>query len=65
MFGFIKKVFLIAISFFGRITLRATLLKCVSMNNQECRARTEIVNVNSDEPLFYPLIIKTKSMIHM
>ena len=29
------------------------------MNNRECKVRPEIVNVNSNEPLFYPLSIKT------
>ena len=29
------------------------------MNNQECRVRPEIVNVNSDEPTFFPFSIKT------
>ena len=33
-------------------------LKCVSMNNQECKIRPEIVNVNSDEPTFYPYSVK-------
>ena len=32
--------------------LNATQWKCVSMNNQECKVRPEIVNVNSDEPVF-------------
>ena len=54
MFGFIKKVFLVAMSFFGGITLSVTSLKCVSINNQECKVRREIVNVNSDKPVFYP-----------
>ena len=27
--------------------------KCVSMNNQECKIRPEIKNINSNEPLFY------------
>ena len=27
------------------------------MNNQECKVRPEIINVNSDEPVFYPLSI--------
>ena len=31
---------------------------CVSMNNQECKLRSEIVNVNSNEPLFYFYSIK-------
>ena len=29
-------------------------LKCVPMNNQECTIRPRIVNVNSNEPSFYP-----------
>ena len=29
-------------------------LECVSMNNQECKIRTEIINLNTNEPLFYP-----------
>ena len=29
------------------------------MNNQECKVRLEIVNVNSNVPLFYPFSIKT------
>ena len=29
------------------------------MNNQECKVRPEIINVNSDETLFYPFSIKT------
>ena len=29
------------------------------MNNQECKVRPQIVNVNSDEPVFYPFSIKT------
>ena len=32
-------------------------LECVSMNNQECIIRTEIVNLNANEPMFYPYSI--------
>ena len=28
------------------------------MNNRECKVRPEIVNVNSKEPVFFPLSIK-------
>ena len=28
------------------------------MNNQECKARSKIINVNNDEPVFYPYSIK-------
>ena len=26
------------------------LLSCISMNNQECKTRPQVVNVNGDEP---------------
>ena len=35
-------------------------LKCVSMNNQECKIRTDIINLNTYEPLLYPYSIKKK-----
>ena len=38
--------------------LSANPLKCLSMNNQECKVRTEIFNTNIDEPIFYPFSIK-------
>ena len=33
-------------------------LECVSMNNQECKMRTEIINLNTNETIFYPYSIK-------
>ena len=32
--------------------------KCVSMNNQERKIRTEITNIKSNEPSFYPYSVK-------
>ena len=29
-------------------------LECVSMNNQECQIRSQIINGNTNEPMFYP-----------
>ena len=29
------------------------------MNNQECKVRLQIVNLNADEPVFFPFSIKT------
>ena len=57
-FGFIKKTFL------ARLTVLSTLIgvnsfSCISMNNQECKVRPEIIYVNSDEPAFHPFSIKT------
>ena len=60
MSGFIKKVFFTGLRILSSVNLLAvTPLRCISMNNQECKARPQIVNVNSDEPVFYPFTIKT------
>ena len=29
------------------------------MNNQECKTRLEVINVNEDEPVLFPFSIKT------
>ena len=53
MFRFIKKVFVVEWHFFS-----CNALKYVSMNNQECIVRPEIININSNEPSFYPYSVK-------
>ena len=59
MFGFAKRIFASAMMFFGCNLASVNTLQCVSMNNQECKVRPEILNVDSKEPVFYPLSIKT------
>ena len=54
MFGFIKRVFFTAITFFNFSGLSVISLDFVSMNNQQCKIRSEIINVNTNEPMFYP-----------
>ena len=41
-------MFVVAVSFFS-----CSALKCVSMNDQECKIRPEVINSNSDNLLFY------------
>ena len=41
------------------IPLSTALLSCISMNNQECKVRPQIVNVNGDDPVFFPYSVKT------
>ena len=43
--------------FFGCNVLSVNTLKCVSMNNQKCKIRSEIIDINSNEPTFYPYSI--------
>ena len=58
MFGFIKKAFFTVRRFFNFSGLSVNSLECVSMNNQECKMRSEIINVSTIEPMFYPYSIK-------
>ena len=57
MFGFIKKGFFTAMTFFSCNVLNVNSLECVLMNNQECKIRQEIININTNEPVFYPYSI--------
>ena len=50
--------FYMAVTFFGSNVLNVNPLKCVSMNNQECKIRPEIMNVNNNDLSFYPYIVK-------
>ena len=58
MFVFIKKVFYIESLFLSSL-VSTTSLNCHLMNNQACKVRPEIINVNSNAPVFYPFSIKT------
>ena len=55
---YVKQVFLTGLTILSSFT-NASLLSCISMSQQECKARPEIVNVNSNNPIFYPFSIKT------
>ena len=48
IFRFVKKLFLVGLT-----------VNCISMKNQECKARPQVINVNSNNPMFYPFSIKT------
>ena len=53
MLGFLKRVFVVAMAF-----ISCSALKCVSTNNQEFKAIPEVININSNDPLFYPYSIE-------
>ena len=74
VFRFIKKMLFIGLTILSNFTntsllnaiplsaasLNATTLSCISMKNQECKARPEIVNINRNNPIFYPFSVKTR-----
>ena len=56
MCGFIKKCFFPELTFLSTLT-SVNMFSCVSVNNQECKVRPQIVNVNGDDPVFFPFSI--------
>ena len=58
MLTFINRTF-VSTMFFDCNLTSMNPLECVSMNNHKCKVRPEIVNVNSNEFLFYHFSIKT------
>ena len=58
MFGFVKKLFFVGLTTLSSFTSGNTS-SCISMNNQKCKTRPQVVNVNGDEPVFFPFSIET------
>ena len=63
MFQFIKRAFFLGLTISSGFTnansLNAIPLSCISMSNQKCKTRPQVINVNGDEPVFFPFSIKT------
>ena len=55
---YLKNVFFAALAFFGCNALNVNPLRCVSINNQESRARPGVVNINSNESFFILSVLK-------
>ena len=57
MFRFIKKVFFVGLTVLPGFTNGNSLI-CMPVSNQVCKARPEINNINSKNPIFYLFSIK-------
>ena len=57
MFRFIKQIFISALMYFGNLS-SVNSLECISMKNKECKVIPEIVDININNPIFYPFSIK-------
>ena len=51
MFSFVEKVFVLGLAVLSSSITGA--LSCASINNQECKVRSEIVDINSNNPIFH------------
>ena len=58
IFRFAKKLFFVGLTILSDFT-NVNSLSCSSMNNQECKTRPQVLNVNGDEPVFFPFSIET------
>ena len=56
MFRFIKQIFISATMLFISL-LGVNSLEWISIKNEECKVRPEIVHIKSDNPIFYPFSI--------
>ena len=54
MFQFIKNVFFIGLTVLSDFINASSSLICISMKNQECKTKPQVINVNSNNPIFYP-----------
>ena len=54
IFGFVKKVFFIRLTILSGFT-NANSLSCISMNNQKCKTRQQVINING---VFFPFRIE-------
>ena len=41
----------------------ATPLRCISMRNQDCKIRPQVVSVNGDELAFFHLVMKQVNVV--
>ena len=57
MFRFVRQIFISTLIFFSSLS-SVNALECISMKNQEYKVRPETVNINSNNPIFYPFSIK-------
>ena len=56
IFRFVKKVFFVGLTILSSFT-NAIPLSCISMKNQECKTRPQVINVNSNNPIFFTLSV--------
>ena len=61
IFIIVKQTFISAMMLFSYYLPSANSLIYTSINKQPCKARPEIINVNTNNPIFYPFSIKTSN----
>ena len=57
IFRFVKKVFFVGLNILSSVT-NASSLNCISISNNECKTRLQVINVNSNNLIFHPFSVK-------
>ena len=60
IFRFVKKVSFLGLTILSNFT---NALDCISMKNRECIVRPEIINIDSNNPMFYSFSIKVNNVV--
>ena len=55
IFSFVKKLFVLGLTAISNIT---GALECISIKNQQCKVRPKLVDVSSNNPIFYPFSVQ-------
>ena len=55
IFRFVKKVFFVGLTILSNF---ANALNCISMKNQECKTRPQVIDINTNNPIFFPFSVK-------
>ena len=59
IFRFVKKVLFVELTILSNFTNVSSLLNCISTKTKECKTRLQVININSNNPIFYPFSINT------
>ena len=57
MFGFTEQIFISTLMYFSNLS-SVNSLERISIKNRECKVRHQIVDINSNNPIFYPFSFK-------
>ena len=55
IFRFVKKVFFVGLTILSNF---ANALNCISMKDQECKTRPQVIDINTNNPIFFPFSVK-------
>ena len=62
IFGFVKKVFFVGLTILSGFA-NANSLSCISMSNQECKTRPQVVMLMKMNLCFFHLVLKQVNVV--